>query len=129
MQKSSKNIYKWVLSLAAPIALQNIITMSVNLADNLMVGSLGELPLSAMYVAHQLQNILHMLIIGLTAALTILASQYWGKRDTDSVKMLIGIALKFSMSAGLLFLLITLFFPEQVIRLFTNEPHVIPEAV
>ena len=43
--------------------------------------------------------------------------------------MLIGIALKFSMSAGLLFLLITLFFPEQVIRLFTNEPHVIPEAV
>jgi len=129
MQKSSKNIYKWVLSLAAPIALQNIITMSVNLADNLMVGSLGELPLSAMYVAHQLQNILHMLIIGLTAALTILASQYWGKRDTDSVKMLIGIALKFSMSAGLLFLLITLFFLEQVIRLFTNEPHVIPEAV
>ena len=129
MQKSSKNIYKWVLSLAAPIALQNIITMSVNLADNLMVGSLGELPLSAMYVAHQLQNILHMLIIGLSAALTILASQYWGKRDTDSVKMLIGIALKFSMSAGLLFLLITLFFPEQVIRLFTNEPHVIPEAV
>ncbi|NLX69342.1 MAG: MATE family efflux transporter [Clostridiales bacterium] len=129
MQKSSKNIYKWVLSLAAPIALQNIITMSVNLADNLMVGSLGELPLSAMYVAHQLQNILHMLIIGLTAALIILASQYWGKRDTDSVKMLIGIALKFSMSAGLLFLLITLFFPEQVIRLFTNEPHVIPEAV
>ena len=80
MQKSSKNIYKWVLSLAAPIALQNIITMSVNLADNLMVGSLGELPLSAMYVAHQLQNILHMLIIGLTAALIILASQYWGQK-------------------------------------------------
>ena len=128
MQKSPKNIYKWVLYLAAPIALQNIITMAVGLADNLMVGSLGELALSGVYVANQLQNILHMLVIGLAAALTILASQYWGKRDADSVKMLIGIALKISLSAGLLFLLVTLFFPVHVLKLFSNETHVIDEA-
>ncbi len=129
MQKSPKNIYKWVLYLAAPIALQNIITMAVGLADNLMVGSLGELALSGVYVANQLQNILHMLVIGLAAALTILASQYWGKRDADSVKMLIGIALKISLSAGLLFLLVTLFFPVHVLKLFSNETHVIDEAL
>ncbi|MGI6188720.1 MAG: MATE family efflux transporter [Clostridiales bacterium] len=129
MRKPSKNLYKWILYLAAPIALQNIITMSVELTDNLMVGFLGDLALSEVYAAHQIQHILHMLVIGLGAALSILAGRYWGKRDTQSVKILIGIALKFSIGAGLLFLLITLFFPVQVIRLFSREPDVIAGAV
>lgn len=130
MQITSKNnLYKRVLSLAAPIALQNIITMSVGLADNLMVGSLGELALSGVSVANQLQNLLHMLIIGLGTALTILAVQYWGKQDITSIKNLIGIALKISVASGLFFLLATLFFPVQILKLFTNEPDVIAEAL
>ena len=111
--RQTKDLYKWVLSLTAPMALQNIITYSVGLADNLMVGSLGELALSGVYVASQLQNILHMLVIGLSAAMSILSTQYWGKKDTDSMKKIIGIALKFSLAAGLIFLLATLVFPEQ----------------
>ncbi|HZJ82200.1 MAG TPA: MATE family efflux transporter [Clostridia bacterium] len=126
---SDNNLYKRVLVLAAPIALQNIITMSVGLADNLMVGSLGELALSGVYVANQLQNLLHMLIIGLGTALTVLAIQYWGKKDINSIKALIGIALKLSVGAGLLFLLPALFFPEQILRLFSNEPEVIVESM
>ena len=51
MRKPSKNLYKWILYLAAPIALQNIITMSVELTDNLMVGFLGDLALSEVYAA------------------------------------------------------------------------------
>lgn len=127
--RQTKDLYKWVLSLTAPMALQNIITYSVGLADNLMVGSLGELALSGVYVASQLQNILHMLVIGLSAAMSILSTQYWGKKDTDSMKKIIGIALKFSLAAGLIFLLATLVFPEQILRLFTNEEEVLPEAM
>ncbi|HZK70964.1 MAG TPA: MATE family efflux transporter, partial [Clostridia bacterium] len=78
MQMSPKrNLYKWVLFLALPMALQNIITFSVGLTDNIMVGSLGEVALSGVYVANQLQNILQMLVIGLGAAITVLAVQYW----------------------------------------------------
>jgi putative MATE family efflux protein len=126
---SEKGLYKRVLLLAAPMALQNIITFSVGLADNLMVGSLGELALSGVYISNQLQNILQMLVLGLGAALAVLATQYWGKKDRDSIKLIIGIALKFSLGAGLLFFTATLFFPEQILRLFTNEQAVIPEAM
>lgn len=126
---SAKGLYKRVLLLAAPIALQNIIAMSVGLADNLMVGSLGELALSGVYAANQLQNLLHMLVIGLSTALTVLAVQYWGKRDLDSVKNLIGIALKFSLAAGIIFLLATLFFPTEILRMFTNDDDVLKEAL
>ncbi|HZJ57314.1 MAG TPA: MATE family efflux transporter, partial [Clostridia bacterium] len=126
---SKKSLYKWVLYLAAPIALQNIIAMSVGLADNLMVGSLGEHALSGVFAANQLQNLLHMLVIGLGTALTVLAIQYWGKRDLESIKNLIGIALKFSIAAGLLFLLATLVFPNQIIGIFSNVPEVKKEAL
>ncbi len=126
---SETSLYKRVFLLAAPMALQSIITFSLALADNLMVGSLGELALSGVYVANQLQSILHMLVIGLGASMAVLVTQYWGKRDADSVKMIIGIALKFSLAAGLTFLLATLFFPERILRLFTNEQAVIAEGL
>lgn len=130
MQMSQeKGLYKRVLLLALPMALQNIITYSVGLADNLMVGSLGEFALSGVYVANQLQSILQMLVIGMGAALTILAAQYWGKRDTDSIKGIISIALKFCVAAGLLFLLATLFFPEQLLRMFTGDQEVVKSGL
>lgn len=130
MHSLQKNgLYRKILILAAPIALQNIITMAVGFADNIMVGSLGELALSGVYVANQLQNLLHSLVLGLSTALTILGVQYWGKRDMPSIKNLIGIALKFSISAGLFFLLATLFFPAQILSLFSNDPEVINEAL
>lgn len=128
-QMAETSLYKRVFILAAPIALQNVITYAVGLADNLMVGSLGDLALSGVYVANQLQGILQMLVVGLGAAMTILVTQYWGKRDTDSVRNMIGIGLKFCLSAGLIFLLATLLFPREILRLFTNEEAVLAEAL
>ena len=124
-----RNLYKWVLLLALPIALQNIITFSVGLTDNIMVSSLGDLALSGVYIANQIQNILQMLVIGIGAAITVIAVQYWGKKDTESVKMIVGIALKLSIGAGFLFFIATLLFPTQILSLFTNEQTVINEGL
>jgi putative MATE family efflux protein len=126
---SKRSLYKWVLLLALPIALQNIITYSVGVTDNIMVGALGELALSGVYVANQIQNILQMLVLGIGAAITVIAVQYWGKKDTDSVKTIIGIALKFSIAVGILFFLVTLLFPVQILQLFTNNQKVIDEGL
>jgi Na+-driven multidrug efflux pump len=65
---SGKGLYRWILSLTAPIALQNIITYSVGLADNLMVGSQGELALSGVYVANQLQGNCALMLMVVMAA-------------------------------------------------------------
>ncbi len=124
-----KGLYRRVLLLALPIAMQNIITFAIGLADNLMVGSLGELALSGVYVANQLQNLLQMLVIGLGTAIIVLASQYWGKKDVESVKAIVSIALKLSLAAGVFFLTVTLLFPINVLKLFTNEADVIPKAL
>lgn len=125
-----KGFYKRVWLLMLPLALQNVVSFTVSLADNLMVGSLGELALSGVYIANQLQSILHMLVVGLSAALVVLATQYWGKRDDRSVKLIIGIALRFALGAGFVFLAATLAFPEQIMGFFCdNDPALIAASM
>lgn len=125
-----KGFYKHVLVLMLPLALQNVVAFTVSLADNLMVGSLGELALSGVYIANQLQSILHMLVVGLSAALVVLAAQYWGKRDDRSVKIIIGIALRFALGAGVVFLVATLAFPAQIMGFFCdNDPAIVAASL
>lgn len=123
-----KGFYKNLFSLAAPLMLQNIVTYSVNLADNVMVGSLGEAALSGVFMSNQIQTLLQMLVTGLAAALAVLATQYWGRRDLGSVKQLIGISMKLSMLLAVLCWGAVFFFPTQVLGLFTDEASVVEEG-
>lgn len=123
------NIYKMVLVLALPMALQNIIASSVELTGNIMVGSLGEFAISGVYVTNQIQSIIQTLILGLGAALTVLAVQYWSKKNNDSVKIIIGIALKIGVSLGIFPFMVTLLFPNQILRVFTSDQRVVNESL
>lgn len=121
--------YKRLFSLAIPIALQNMITFSVGLADNVMVGSLGELAISGVYLCNQIQIILQMLVTGIGAALIVLAAQYWGKGDKESIKNLISIAMKFALTCAILLWGAVFFFPKQFLSLYTDDQQVIVEAM
>ncbi len=124
-----KAFYKRLFILAVPIALQNIISFAVGLTDNIMVGSLGEVAISGVYLCNQIQVILQMLVSGIGTALIVLAAQYWGRHDKDSVKSIIGIALKFAAVFAVIFFVLVFFFTREFLGLFTNETVVIDEAV
>ncbi|GHV44436.1 MATE family efflux transporter [Clostridia bacterium] len=124
-----KNFYKKLMILTVPIALQNIITFAVGLSDNIMVGSLGEVALSGVFVANQMQNILQMLVIGFGAAMMVLANQYWGRGDVQSVKTLIAISMRIACCVGIALWLAVLLWPEAVVSLFTNDAATLASAV
>jgi putative MATE family efflux protein len=127
--KNRTGLGKQLFILAAPLALQNIITFSVGMTDNIMVGKLGEFALSGVYVANNIMTMLQMAVAGLSAALIVLASQYWGKEDTKSIKILTGFALKLAISLSLLLWGVVFFFPERVLALLTSDTDVITEGV
>lgn len=124
-----RSFYKRLAFLAIPLALQNIITFGVGFADNLMVGSLGDLALSGVFLSNQVQNILHMLTTGLGSAMIVLAAQYWGKKDVTNTKNVVGIALKISVAVGLLCFALVMIMPEKILGLFTNDQAVIAEGL
>jgi len=123
------HFYKTLLMLAGPLIVQNMLSVSVGLADNIMVGQLGERAVAGVLVANQVQNILNMLVIGISASLALLAAQYWGKRDIESVKAVVAIGIKIALAVGIIVSIVVLTMPSTVLRIFTNDEYVIAEGV
>ncbi len=123
-----RSFYRSLIALAIPVALQNLITFTVNFADNLMVGSLGDAAVSGVYMGSQIQTFLQMFSGGIEGAILILAAQYWGKRDTGSIKRIIAIGLHFSIGFGILLTVICTLIPRPIISLFTDDLGVIADG-
>jgi putative MATE family efflux protein len=124
-----RSFYFTLASIAIPLALQNLITFGIGLADNVMVGSLGDIALSGVFVSNQVQLLLHQLNIGISGSMVVLASQYLGKGDTDKAKIVIGIAFKFVFVLGLFFMFIVIAFPRGVLGLYTGDQRIINEGM
>lgn len=120
--------YRTLAALAIPISLQNLITFAVGFADNLMIGRLGDNAISGVYVGNQVQSVVQMFIGGIEGAILILAAQYWGKKDTESIRRVVSIGVKLAATVGFLFSLWTVMFPGTIIRIFTQEAGVIEEG-
>lgn len=129
MKQESKSFYKLVLSLVVPMALQNLINVAVTSADVVMLGRVGETVLSGSSLAGQWQFILTLIYFGLTSGAAVLTAQYWGKKDTRTIEKVIGIAMRFSLIAGFLFMAAVWIMPNQIMMIFTPEAPVIAEGV
>lgn len=123
-----RSFYRTLIALAIPISLQNLITFAVGFADNLMIGRLGDNAISGVYVGGQVQTVVQMFIGGVEGAILILAAQYWGKKDTESIRRVVSIGVKLAAAVGFVFSLVTVLFPGPIISLFTKEAGVIAEG-
>ncbi len=122
MKTVEKNtFYKNLIALVFPIAVQNLMTALVSASDALMLGFLNQTALSAVSLATQVQFVLNLFITALTIGTTVLAAQYWGKHDKESVEEVLCIALKISFLISLIFFVAAFFFPRVLMQIFTNE--------
>ena len=117
--------YRQLYVLVLPIMIQNLITSAVSMADVMMLGRLDQTSLAAASLAGQVQFLLGIVYFGLASALTILASQYWGKGDKKTVGRIFGIGLIISVPISSFAMIMALFFPGTVIRIWTNVPELI----
>ena len=62
---TNRNFYRTVLAITLPIALQNVISLGVNVMDTVMLGQLGDLALSAANLGSQPFMILNSICFGL----------------------------------------------------------------
>lgn len=123
--RDNQQLYSTLINIAVPIALQSIVTASLTLIDNLMIGQLGETELSAVGMANQFYFIHHMLIFGFTSGSTAFVAQFWGNRDLKNIRKVLGFALTMCFIASLLFFLASFLIPQHLIHIFSNDPDVI----
>ena len=77
---------KKVLLIAVPIIIQNGITQFVSLLDNIMVGTVGQLPMSGVAIANQLILIFNLCVFGATSGAGIFTAQFHGKGDHEGIR-------------------------------------------
>ncbi len=111
------------------LVLQNVIVLSVNLADNIMIGTYSETALSGVAAVNQVQFIFQQLIMAAGDTLVTVGSQYWGQKRTEPIKRLTVGALILAVSFGAVFFLAMSFFPEKIISLFTPSEQIIEAGV
>jgi putative MATE family efflux protein len=117
-----------MIKLAAPIMLQNLIFSSLGMIDGVMIGQLGESAVAAVGVANQIFFLVNLLIFGIGSGSAIFAAQYWGIKDTARIKSVLGLSLLMSSIGAAIFALISIFFPVQVISIYSKDPVVITEG-
>ncbi|MHC1721916.1 MAG: MATE family efflux transporter [Aminipila sp.] len=105
--------------------MQSLITSSLSLVDNLMVGSLGETELAAVGIAIQMYFIHWMVMFGFTSGASTYMAQFWGVRDLKNIKKTTGLAICICFCISLIFFIVAMFFPHMVMRLFTDIPELV----
>ena len=113
--------YSQIFKLVLPIIIQNLLSAAVSSADVVMLNYVGQSSISAVSLASQYANVLFMVFYGLGTGATMLCAQYYGKGDKKAIQVVEGIALRFSMLISAAFAAMALFFPEVMMRLFTND--------
>lgn len=121
----SKPFFKTTLVLMLPVVLQQLITIGINFLDNLMVGGFGETQIAAAAFGNQFYSLFQFICMGLGSGAIVMSSQFWGRGELEPMRTVAAIALRVSFVLCAVFTAVAAFFPELIMRIFTNEEAVI----
>ena len=117
--------YSQIVKLVIPIVIQNLLSAAVNSADVVMLNYVGQSSISAVSLAANYAGVLFMIYYGLGTGASMLSDQYWGKGDIQPIRVIQGIALRFSLLITLCFSAFAFFAPQLMMKLFTNDAELI----
>lgn len=128
MKTEKSTFYKSFFSLYIALVLQNVITLSVNLTDNVMLGAYSETALSGAAAVNQIQFVFQQLLNGLGDGVVIFCSQYWGKKQTETMKRISAVAMHAAITVSVLLFVLVSLFPSEAVGIFTTDESIIQEG-
>lgn len=114
-----------MLGIAIPISFQQFVNASLNMIDVIMIGQLGEASIAALGLSNQVFFVFILLLFGTTSGMAIFTAQYWGKRDVESIRKVLGMSILTTSVIATLFTLAATLAPDKVLGFYTNDPEVI----
>ncbi|MSA02014.1 MATE family efflux transporter [Lactonifactor sp. BIOML-A3] len=127
--RSNAVFYRKLFSLVLPIAFQQFMLAAVSASDALMLGVISQDALSAVSLAGQITFVFNLFMGGLTMGTSILAAQYYGKGDKESIEKIFGYVTRISFLISIVFFCASLFAPSMLMRIFTSETQLISGGI
>ena len=121
MDERKRSLRKEIVRLALPIALQQFMTALVGACDAIMLGKLSQDAMSAVSLSTQVTFVFNLFMFAFMAGENMFVAQYYGKGDYTGISQVFSLVTKICGCIAVVFLAGTLFFPEQLMRILTNE--------
>ena len=123
-----RDFYKSFLRICLALMLEQAVILSVNLADNLMLGTYSEAALSGVAAANQIQFVYQQIVYAIGNGVIILGSQYWGQKRVGEIRSIAAIGIYFEIAAACILFAVISLFPVGALKLFTNQPEFIAQG-
>ncbi len=129
MITKDKEFYKSFLILCITLMLEQAVILSVNLADNIMLGNYSESALSGVAAVNQIQFVLQQIVYGISNGVIVLGCQYFGQGKREPVKKLALTGFYAEMFVAFALFAAVAMYPHYALKIFTNDTGVINEGV
>ncbi|WP_097015409.1 MATE family efflux transporter [Anaerocolumna aminovalerica] len=120
-----KTFLRKIVAITIPIAIQNFLNTTLNFIDTLMIGTLGETTIAAVGLANKVFFVFSLLLFGICSGSGVLTAQYWGKREGENIRKVLGISLILAILASLIFTIPGIIIPNGVMTILTNSDEAI----
>ena len=116
---------KAVVTIALPIAFQNLLSTTASMVDTIMIGSQGELAVAAVGICSQISSLFFSSYFGFAGGALLFFSQYWGAKNEKGINKTFGLSCIFMLIVSLLFCAAAVIRPEFLLRIYTDKETIV----
>ena len=120
-----RGFYVDLFALTFPIILQQLLRISVDTVNSILLGSIDQLQMAAVSQANQVFFIFYTVCNGFAVGACVLVAQYWGKKDIDAIRTILVIGLRAITVFGLVVSVLVALFPALFLRIYSSDPELI----
>jgi len=124
LEFNTASVNRKLVKIAAPIAIQGIVSATLSMVDNIMVGFLGETELAAVGVGSQLFMVHYLVLFGILSGSATFMAQFYGTKDMGNIRKVIGFDFSLLAVFGVLIFTLANCFTGGILSLYTEDPAV-----
>lgn len=124
-----KSFFSAILTIAFPIALQNLLSTTASMVDTIMIGSQGELAVAAVGICSQITSLFFSCYFGFAGGALLFFAQYWGAKNIRGINRTFSLSLLCMLAVALIYGGVAVLRPTLLLRLYTDKENIIQIAV
>ncbi len=124
-----KVFLKAVITIALPIAFQNLLSTTAGMVDTIMIGSEGELAVAAVGICSQISSLFFSSYFGFAGGALLFFAQYWGASNEKGINRTFGVSFVFMLLVSLAFCAMAVIKPDFLLGIYTDKQSIIDVGV
>jgi putative efflux protein, MATE family len=121
----NRSVRDSLLTVALPISLQSLFQASLSVIDEIMIGQIGTDSITGVGLGSKFPGLFLITLAAIGTSASIMISQYYGAESPQGVSRSFVCNGMLALLVTVLFFLPSAFFPEQIMRLYTNDSRII----